>query len=84
MICKKLEIIKKNIHIWIYKNIKKQSSSVHISTKRKKNHIVGSTLLCARYVMILDGLIIIIKWNVSMELGANNYNSKTFNSSTKS
>lgn len=52
--------------------------------KKKKNHIVGSTLLCARYVMILDGLIIIIKWNVSMELGANNYNSKTFNSSTKS
>lgn len=66
MICKKQEIItKKYTYMDLQKNIKKQSSCVHITQEK---NIFRSTLLCARYVMTLDGLTIIIKWNVSMEL----------------
>lgn len=56
----------KKIYIYGFtKNIKKQSSCVHVTTEK---NIFRSTLSCARYVMILDGLTTIIKWNVSMEL----------------
>lgn len=66
MICKKQEIItKKYTYMDLQKISKKQSSYVYI-TQEKNNF--RSTMWCARYVMILDGLTIIIKWNVSMEL----------------
>lgn len=67
MICKKQEIItKKYTYMDLQKNIKKQSSCICLHYTRKKHF--RSTMWCARYVMILDGLTIIIKWNVSMEL----------------
>lgn len=52
---------------------------------QEKTLTLLSTLSCARYVMILDGLIIIIKWNVSMELQDQiTSNNKKFKSFAKS
>lgn len=66
MICKKQEIITKK---YTYMDLQKISkNNHHVFTLHKKKNIFRSTMWCARYVMILDGLTIIIKWNVSMEL----------------
>lgn len=66
MICIKQEIITKK---YTYMDLQKISKNNHrVFTLPQKKNIFRSTLSCARYVMILDGLTTIIKWNISMEL----------------
>lgn len=84
MICKKQEIITKK---YTYMDLQKISKNNHhlFTLPQEKTLTLLSTLSCARYVMILDGLIIIIKWNVSMELQEQiTSNNKKFKSFAKS
>lgn len=67
MICKKQEIITKKYTYMDLQKISKNNHHAYVYITQEKN-IFRSTMWCARYVMILDGLTIFIKWNVSMEL----------------
>lgn len=59
-----------NYKKYTYMDLQKISKNNHhvFTLPQEKKNIFRSTLSYARYVMILDGFTIIIKWNVSMEL----------------